>query len=234
MNILKKKEGSGDIYFTEDDVGLFLCHSEKGKKLAGKLKKKLEKFGFKVFLAHEDIHGAKEFENVILENIKKCDVFCILLTADVRSSEWCDQEIGAAVSHKKIILPLKVNSIDPHGYVKRFHALKLDPDNIGFSTRGILDSLLHQNGLKWKSLNSLIDYFGESNTFEEAGLRTADLIKFAPFSEEQLNTIAQISIENNQIYQSWEAQKHLKQLFSDNQTKLKSNLVKNLKELKMI
>lgn len=234
LNILKKKKNTGDIYFSEEDVGLFLCHSNKGKKIAGKLKKELEKFGFKVFLAHEDIQGAKEFESVIKDNIKKCDVFCILLTDDINISKWCDQEIGMAIASDKIILPLKVNSLDPYGYVQKFHAIKLDIKNLEFSARGILDAVCHQNGLKDKSMKYLIEYFGKSNTYQEAGMRTTDLIKFFPFTDEQLNMIANFTVGNNQIHQSWEAKKQLKEIFSDNKDKLKSSLLEKIKNLDLI
>jgi hypothetical protein len=198
------------------------------------LKKELEGYGFKVFLAHEDIRGSKEWEEVLIENIRGCDVFCILLTDDVSASEFCDQETGIAIDHGKIILPMKVSNLDPYGFAKKYQALKLDTDDMEFNVRGIIDSVCHQNGLKGKSIEFLIEYFGKSDNYQEAGVRTADLVKFAPLSDSQLNRIAQLTIENNQISDSWEAQKHLKKLFSDNEKRIKDNLVRDLRGLNLL
>lgn len=218
-----------DIYYTKKDMGIFLCYAKNGRVLAGKLKKELESYGFKVFIAHKDIRGSKEWEDTIMKNIESCDVFCILLTDDVPNSEFCDQETGIAISHKKIILPLKTGTLNPYGFAKKYQALKIDIDNIEFSVRGIIDSVCHQDELKDKSIRCLIEHFGISNTYEEAGTRASDLVKFVPFSKNHLNRIAELVIKNNQIYSYWEAQTHLKKLFSDNKQNIEDHVLETLK-----
>ena len=89
----------------EEPIRVFLSYSSHDKELAGQVKKELESRGLEAFLAHEDIEPTQEWEGVILENLKACDVFIPLLSENFKESEWTDQETGVAVSEEKLIIP---------------------------------------------------------------------------------------------------------------------------------
>ena len=76
----------------------------------------MELSGLKAFLAHDDIEPTQEWEGVIIDNLKDCDVFIPLLSENFKESTWTDQETGIAVSEEKLIIPLKID-IDPYGFI---------------------------------------------------------------------------------------------------------------------
>lgn len=64
-------------------------------------------------------------------------------------------------------------------------------------------------------LNQIITVFIKSNSFEQATQNSAILLNFnEELTSEQIDTIVKASLENDQIYHSWGAQKNLKVIFS--------------------
>ena len=124
-----------------DRITAFISYSSQEKKLAGRLKVFLQSYcGFEVFLAHDDIPGGIEWEKEIFNSIKENDFFVPLISEAFRQSEYADQEIGIAVCLNKKIIPIKLESINPYGFINKYQALqykilpvtyyKPDPDNM--------------------------------------------------------------------------------------------------------
>jgi len=125
----------------------FLSYRTVDKKLAGQIKGELEKHGIRVFLAHDDIEPSFEWKEKILLELNQCDIFLPLLTDSFRGSEYTDQEAGIAFAGEKVILPLKVTQ-NPHGFIERFQALTVKPENVAQSCNKLIRFLTENHGFQ--------------------------------------------------------------------------------------
>ena len=76
----------------------FISYSSKQKTIGGRFKHCLEHYcGYEVFIAHNDMPAASFFPEEIIKAIKNSDFFIPLLSEDFKTSDYSDQETGAAV-----------------------------------------------------------------------------------------------------------------------------------------
>jgi hypothetical protein len=101
---------------------LFLSHKAEVKKDAADLKERLAPFGISCFVAHEDIHPTKEWQDEIENALLSMDAFAALMTDKFHNSLWTDQEVGFAVARGVPIIALKLG-LDPYGFIGKFQAL---------------------------------------------------------------------------------------------------------------
>lgn len=101
---------------------IFLSHKTEVKAEAAKLKERLRTFGASCFVAHEDIHPTKEWQNEIENALTSMDAFVGLLTSEFHDSLWTDQEVGFAVGRGVPIIAVKLGK-DPYGFIGKFQAL---------------------------------------------------------------------------------------------------------------
>lgn len=101
---------------------LFLSHKAEVKKEAAELKGRLKPFGICCFVAHEDIHPTKEWQDEIESALTSMDAFAALTTEKFHHSLWTDQEVGFALARGVPIIAVKLG-IDPYGFIGKFQAL---------------------------------------------------------------------------------------------------------------
>ncbi len=89
---------------------IFLSHASEDKKQAGGLKEELEKSGFIVFVAHDDIPGTEEFRDKMISELETCGIFIALRTAKYCGKSYTEQECGFALALDKKILSLFVGT----------------------------------------------------------------------------------------------------------------------------
>ena len=77
---------------------IFLSYATDDRRLAGGIKDGVEVYGFRVFLAHEDLVPSEEWQQRIRAELRRCDVFIPLISENFRPSDWTDQEAGYALS----------------------------------------------------------------------------------------------------------------------------------------
>jgi hypothetical protein len=206
-----------------DSVGLkslriFLSYTISEKELAGELKKYLERFGFDVFLAHEDIQPTVEWQDDILRNLDMADIFVAVLTKDFRNSDWTDQETGVAVAGQKFIVPLQVNQT-PYGFINKYQSLKLknkftNPAEV--AANEILEAIVKRSKFKTAMKSFLINSLSESPSFDDGKIRAKALINyFSDFTADEVKRLYTISVENNQVNESWGAQSALRYFFNN-------------------
>jgi len=81
--------------------------------------------------------------------------------------------------------------------------------------------LLRKRIVKKGFLDLIIKLFINSNSFEKAKQNSATLLNFSEdLTSEQIDNIIKASLENDQISNSWGAQKNLKQIFSRHKEKI--------------
>ncbi len=101
---------------------VFLSHKAEVKKEASGLKERICVYGVSAFVAHEDIHPTKEWQDEIESALSSMDAFVALMTDNFHDSLWTDQEVGYALGRGVPIIAVKLGR-DPYGFIGRFQAL---------------------------------------------------------------------------------------------------------------
>jgi hypothetical protein len=211
-------------------VKVFLSYSVEDKKIAGQIKRFLERFEMEVFLAHEDIEPSREWEEVIIEQLKACDVFIPILTENFVSSQWTDQETGFALSRQIPIIPINVG-VKPYGFISKYQAFPFDENDIYKSCVGIMKIISKKLALGKEFTNALIKVFGNSDSFDNAAKNSGLLLEFLQlFTIQQKNRILKIAASNEQIYYSFTARANLEKFIRICKNDLKKPLVKILEK----
>ncbi len=101
---------------------VFISYSSRDREEAIAVKELLETHDYKVWLDYFDIIPSHSLKNILLENIKKADVICLLLSPSSVESNWVKQEMEYAEQEQKnreiTILPLIVRPCKIPDYVK--------------------------------------------------------------------------------------------------------------------
>lgn len=216
--------------FTGKILRIFLSHSSNDKKLAGNIKHHFEDLGISVFVAHDDIEPCEEWEKKIRSELKSCDILLLLLTKDFSRSKWTDQETGFALAEDKLIIPLKVE-IDPYGFVGKIQAIKFSPRDLTESCKKILHTILKDTRYCSGLIDSLITVFAKSHSYLDASAKANLLDMSVDFTNEQINEIIRVSIKNDQIYGSFDAQKFLRKLLNKFSNKIDKESKRKLEKL---
>jgi hypothetical protein len=107
----------GDIGFR-----VFLSHKSEVKKETAALKEGLRLFGISCFVAHEDIHPTKAWQDEIENALASMEGFVALMTENFHASDWTDQEVGFAIARGVPIIAVRLGK-DPYGFIGKFQAL---------------------------------------------------------------------------------------------------------------
>ncbi len=111
-----------------DTLCAFISYSSVDKYLAGRLKNLLQWYGgYEIFVAHDDLTGGTIFAEEITKYITRAEFFIPLLTQSFKESDFTNQETGMAVVLDKEIIPVKLEAINPYGFINKYHALQLKP-----------------------------------------------------------------------------------------------------------
>lgn len=117
------QEKTQDRIWEPDCYRLFLSHKTEDKVETAKLKSSLRKYGVSCFVAHEDIHPTKEWQNEIENALFSMDALVALMTKDFHNSFWTDQELGVAIGRGVPVISVKLGR-DPYGFIGKYQALK--------------------------------------------------------------------------------------------------------------
>jgi hypothetical protein len=101
---------------------VFLSHKSEVKKETADLKDQLRLFGISCFVAHEDIHPTKTWQDEIENALASMDGFVAFMTADFHDSDWTDQEVGFAFARGVPLIAVRLGK-DPYGFIGKFQAL---------------------------------------------------------------------------------------------------------------
>ena len=192
---------------------VFISYSTNDKILAGELKSTLEYFGFDVFLAHHDLHPTVEWQKKILEELSKCKLFLPLLTKNYHGSDWADQEAGYALALEKSISSVRVG-VEPYGFLSTRQAFDLKRKEVKSSCREFVLKIMQQgNPLRNLVIDSVISEFAQRGGGYNKAIDLSLLLYDCDYlSKRELKKIFQVSLENDQVYESTGATKHLRWL----------------------
>ncbi|TFH16153.1 TIR domain-containing protein [Candidatus Bathyarchaeota archaeon] len=192
-----------------NDIKIFLSYSYKDRHIASQIKTHLETSGLTVFMAHDDIKPSLEWQIVIVDELKKCDMFIPLFSKNFRESSWADQEIGIAFGHGKIIIPVSLDETSPYGFVGKYQGLKCR--DAQSSCDQIIEAIMEKPvSDKYKQI--MVDAFVESTSFDDANLKGKQLMAVKSFSDKQLNELVLGYLSNNQVSGSWQGGRFIRSI----------------------
>lgn len=193
---------------------VFLCHSSKDKKIGALLKGYFERyFGFKVFLAHEDISPSAVWESEIIKSLKESSLVIPLISENFKDSIYANQELGMAIAWKKKIIPVKISNADPCGFISKLQAHKCSnqTDDELLETTTTVFFLVIENPrfnkrYKYKAVNSVVYALTNSDCFKTTRIIVKTLTKVDKklnFYKEQVKNMLKAAKQNNQIYEEY-------------------------------
>jgi TIR domain len=176
----------------------FISYSHNDRKYGADAKAVLSDIGIESFLAHDDLDVSEEWRERIIEELKRCDIFVPLISANFLDSKWAPQEVGFIISPPEVaIIPISLDGTVPFGFISHIHARTI---NEGGITRELLVKPLAQR-IPRKIVPCLIRSVSEAPSFNSAEARMSPLLPiFSKMTAEEAQALAEASVSNNQIW----------------------------------
>lgn len=84
--------------------------------------------GLRTFLAETDLQPGDMIDKTITQHILSSDVFLLFFSESAKHSNYVQQEIGVALGHTKIIIPLLLDGTKPTGMLANVQYLDLSDE----------------------------------------------------------------------------------------------------------
>lgn len=110
---------------------VFLSYHHADRKLAGRIRKEFSQFGFRAFLAHEDLVVSSQWRREILRHLDSCVALVAIFTKNFYKSDWTSQEVGVAIGKEKSIISLVFGErIGLRGFMESFQGIRASEDSL--------------------------------------------------------------------------------------------------------
>ena len=179
-------------------VTAFVSYSHVDREFGRQAKTMLGEVGIDAFLAHEDLDTSEQWQERILSELRRCDLFVPLLSKNFLKSEWAPQEAGFIASRlsEVVIAPLSIDGTTPSGFLSHIQSSRIQDDRI---TRELLVEPLARRFPR-KILPGLIRIAGEAGGSRSAEQTMRTLVPyFSIFTAEEAQALAEASVCNGQI-----------------------------------
>ncbi len=174
---------------------VFLSHKAEVKKEAAALKERLHVFDVSCFVAHQDIHPTKEWQDEIENALDSMDAFVALMTETFHDSDWTDQEVGFAFGRRVPLIAAKLGR-DPYGFIGKFQALRCTWET---APKGIVGLLITHP----RMLDAYIAAVQSCTSFDSGNLLATILPHIDHIAEEQTNKLVLAFNENADVRGSY-------------------------------
>jgi hypothetical protein len=182
---------------------LFFSHSSANKETAATYQAILLKYGISLFVAHNDIEPAREWQNEIELALSTMDSLAALLSKDFPSSLWCDQEIGIAIGKNKLVIPMRFE-IDPYGFIGKFQAITVRGKEIEFVCEEIFKILASNPLSAQRMIECLVFKLCNSNSYAESSETSKLLLSTkGNINQELADKLLTAMAQNSQIKDAW-------------------------------
>lgn len=111
--------------------------------------------GVKIFFAYQDLQPGEMINRSITQNILNSDIFLLFYSESAKQSTYVQQEIGVALGHNKIIIPLLLDETKPTGMLANIQYLDLSVETKRLSELERLYNFIIRN-VQTKNQNQLI------------------------------------------------------------------------------
>ena len=191
------------------DFRLFLSHVASHKSFAADLKLALTLYGIDAFVAHEGIEPGVAW----LRKIEAaCDALVGILHRGVRTSDWCDQEVGIVIGRGRPVVPLKIE-LDPYGFFGAVQAVNASNREPRVIAREIVDLLIHDKRTSAQIVAALVRQLADAHSYDQANSarpiarrRDADLV-----DSDQLAILREAQEANRQVGEAWGVRRSLEE-----------------------
>jgi hypothetical protein len=178
----------------DEGFRVFLSHKSDVKDKTAKLKEQLKLFGAACFLAHEDIHPTRAWQDEIENALSSMGALVALMTESFHDSYWTDQEVGFAFGRGVPIISVKLGR-DPYGFIGKFQALSCSWES---ADKEIVKLLVKHDQM----LDAYIKAVKRCGSFDEANKLSEILPSINKLSDRQVRDLISAFNENDQVYLS--------------------------------
>ena len=174
---------------------LFITHTSAYKSSAHNLRNSLTKYQVVSFVAHDDIEPTKEWQSEIERALRTADALTAIITPDLLSSKWCDQEVGIAFGRGKLVIPL-CKGADPHGFLGKYQGLQTQGLDASDVAKDLVDILIGHSLTAQRMADALVERMATSESFENSMAAMTMLERLSHFNSAQVARLME-SIETN-------------------------------------
>jgi hypothetical protein len=174
---------------------LFLSHKTEVKREAAELKEALALFGVSAFVAHEDIHPTRPWQDEIENALHSMDCFVAVMTDQFHDSLWTDQEVGFALARGVPVVALRMGR-DPYGFLGKFQALSTDWNK---APEGIAKLLINQE----RMFSAYVNALRSCKEWNDGNILSRILPAIVSLTEQQIDELVAAHNSNSEIRYSF-------------------------------
>lgn len=170
---------------------LFLSHKTEVKRQAATLKEVLKPFGVSAFVAHEDIHPTRTWQDEIENALHSMDGFVAILTEEFHNSLWTDQEVGFALARGVPVIALRIGE-DPYGFLGKFQALSTGWDD---APEGVVKLLINRDQM----FNAYLQALRNCTEWDYGNVLSRILPAIERLTEQQIDELVAVCNSNSEV-----------------------------------
>jgi len=184
-------------------VRVFISHIHDSAEMVGRLKIALEtQFGIDAFVAHADIAPSASWRESIKHALDTCHICVAVLDVGFHESQWCDQEIGWAMSRRIPVVPIRhgdVNNVERRdGFLEEHQDVFIPPS--GMTEVKLAENVFHSMFAHTDALvvarKALGEAFVKSSSYDRTRLLW-DILKVQPVVEEEVKARIRFALQVN-------------------------------------
>lgn len=180
---------------------LFLSHLASFKVQTSRLQTVLQNYAITGFVAHEDIEPSKEWQMEIETALHTMDAFTPILMPGFKESNWCDQEVGFAVSKDLLVIPVR-KGLDPYGFIGKYQGIQANEKSIGDVANSIFLTIVNSHKTRNKMIRCLSNAISQSTDIEKALEKIILFHTIEEVSSEQINNLVLLIKDNKLLINS--------------------------------
>jgi hypothetical protein len=188
-------EESTKRLWTEGTFRLFLSHKSEVKRETAKLKENLAFYGISAFVAHDDIHPTRAWQEEIENALVTMDGFVALMTAEFHDSNWTDQEVGYALARGVPLIAVRLGR-DPYGFLGKFQALS---SNWDAAPEDIVKLLINND----RMVSAYISALRSCISFDRGNMLSRVLPSIEMLTDHQIDEMIDAFNSNNELQGSF-------------------------------
>lgn len=174
---------------------LFLSHKTEVKRQAAALKEGLKVFGVSAFVAHEDIHPTRAWQDEIENALHSMDGFVAFMTEGFHDSLWTDQEVGFALARGVPVVALRMGK-DPYGFLGKFQALTTEWED---APEGIVKLLINRD----RMFSAYMQALRNCTNWNDGNVLARILLAIENLTAQQLDELVAVTNENTEVCYSF-------------------------------
>ena len=96
-----------------DDFFLFVSHVTEDRTAASQIVEELERRGVRCWIAPRNVQPGKPFDDDIADAIESCRAMLLIFSSQCNESEYIRREITVAGNANKLIIPFRIENVEP-------------------------------------------------------------------------------------------------------------------------